>query len=77
MKESEYGGLWQDTKHWKWGGVYYNPQDDRIFVLKKIRKWEPQLILGIHSGFDFQHHLDFFTGNCAGVVFMGYFIKPV
>lgn len=28
----------KDPNNWKWGGIYYNPEDPRIMVDKRI-KW--------------------------------------
>lgn len=36
MRKPDYDALWRDPKNWKWAGIYYNPQDDRIFVPKRI-----------------------------------------
>jgi uncharacterized membrane protein len=28
--------MWRDPNNWKWGIFYFNPNDERLFVPKKI-----------------------------------------
>lgn len=36
----------KDHNNWKWGGLfYYNKEDKRLFVPKKLNGWESQSIL--------------------------------
>ena len=35
MSEEE-DDMWRDPDNWKWGFVYFNPRDKRVFVLKRL-----------------------------------------
>jgi len=35
MNEEE-NEMWNDPDNWKWGFVYFNPKDKRVFVLKRV-----------------------------------------
>ncbi len=33
---NEENDMWNDPDNWKWGVFYFNPQDKRVFVLKRL-----------------------------------------
>ena len=39
----------KNPKNWKWGMFYFNKEDKRLFVDKKIQVLVPQLILHIQN----------------------------
>ena len=38
--------MWKDPDNWKWGFIYFNPKDKRIFVFKRIQWWGITLNFG-------------------------------